>query len=44
MQKDEIIECSIESLAFGGRGVAHVDGMAVFVEGGLPGDTVTARV
>ena len=44
LQKDEIIECSIESLAFGGRGVAHVDGMAVFVAGGLPGDTVTARV
>ncbi|WP_319583346.1 23S rRNA (uracil(1939)-C(5))-methyltransferase RlmD [uncultured Pseudodesulfovibrio sp.] len=44
LQKDKIIECSIESLAFGGRGVAHVDGMAVFVEGGLPGDTVKARV
>ncbi|WP_207261678.1 23S rRNA (uracil(1939)-C(5))-methyltransferase RlmD [Desulfovibrio sp. Huiquan2017] len=44
LQKDDIIECSIESLAFGGRGVAHVDGMAVFVAGGLPGDTVTARV
>ena len=43
-QKDDILECSIESLAFGGRGVAHVDGMAVFVAGGLPGDTVTARV
>ena len=44
LQKNEVIECSIESLAFGGRGVAHVDGMAVFVAGGLPGDTVTARV
>lgn len=44
LRKDEIIECSIESLAFGGRGVARVDGMAVFVAGGLPGDTVTARV
>ncbi|EGB14836.1 RNA methyltransferase, TrmA family [Pseudodesulfovibrio mercurii] len=44
LQKDDVIECSIESLAFGGRGVAHVDGMAVFVAGGLPGDTVTARV
>ena len=44
LHKDDIIECSIESLAFGGRGVAHMDGMAVFVAGGLPGDTVTARV
>lgn len=44
MKKDDRIECTIESLAFGGRGVARIDGMAVFVEGGLPGDTVTARV
>jgi len=42
--KDDIIECTIESLAFGGRGVARVDGMAVFVAGGLPGDVVSARV
>lgn len=44
LEKDGIIECSIESLAYGGRGVARVDGMAVFVAGGLPGDTVRARV
>ena len=44
LTKDDTIECTIESLAFGGRGVAHVDGMAVFVAGGLPGDTVRARV
>ncbi|MEF2230896.1 MAG: 23S rRNA (uracil(1939)-C(5))-methyltransferase RlmD [Pseudodesulfovibrio sp.] len=44
LKKDDRIECAIESLAFGGRGVARVDGMAVFVAGGLPGDTVSARV
>ena len=44
LKKDDRIECAIESLAFGGRGVARVDGMAVFVAGGLPGDTVRARV
>lgn len=44
LEKDSVIECEIESLAYGGRGVARVDGMAVFVAGGLPGDTVTARV
>ncbi|CCH48818.1 23S rRNA (uracil(1939)-C(5))-methyltransferase RlmD [Pseudodesulfovibrio piezophilus] len=42
--KDSIVECEIESLAYGGRGVAKVDGMAVFVAGGLPGDTVSARI
>jgi 23S rRNA (uracil1939-C5)-methyltransferase len=44
LPKDGLVECQIESLAYGGRGVAHVDGMAVFVAGGLPGDTVSARI
>lgn len=44
LQKNSLIECAVDSLAFGGRGVARVDGMAVFVAGGLPGDTVRARV
>lgn len=42
--KDEIITCTVESLAQDGRGVAHVDGLAVFVDGGLPGDVVRARI
>ena len=44
LKKDDVVKCEIESLAFGGRGVARVDGMAVFVAGGLPGDTVEARI
>lgn len=31
---------SIESLDHEGRGVAHVDGKAIFIEGALPGETV----
>jgi 23S rRNA (uracil1939-C5)-methyltransferase len=34
----------IESLDQEGRGVAHRDGKVVFVEGALPGETVTAAV
>ena len=30
---------SIESLDQGGRGVAHLDGKTIFVDGGLPGET-----
>jgi 23S rRNA (uracil1939-C5)-methyltransferase len=30
----------IESLAHDGRGVAHVEGKAVFIEGGLPGELI----
>ena len=34
----------IDSLAFGGRGVARAEGFVVFVAGGLPGDRVLAEV
>src|SRR5207253_981717 len=34
----------IDSLAFGGRGVARHDGVVVFVGGALPGDRVRARI
>jgi len=38
------LELRIDSLAFGGRGVARTDGFVIFVEGALPGDLVRARV
>ncbi|WP_243544080.1 23S rRNA (uracil(1939)-C(5))-methyltransferase RlmD [Pseudodesulfovibrio tunisiensis] len=44
LEKGNIVECEVESLAFGGRGVARVHGMAVFIEGALPGDTVEAEI
>jgi 23S rRNA (uracil1939-C5)-methyltransferase len=34
----------VESLAFGGKGVAKIEGYTVFVERGLPGQLVDARV
>ena len=34
----------IDSLAYGGNGVARLNGFVVFVRRGLPGDTVRARV
>jgi 23S rRNA (uracil1939-C5)-methyltransferase len=37
-------ELTIESLDQEGRGVAHVDGKVVFVEGALPGEEVTAEI
>ncbi len=39
-KKEQKHEVTISDLAFGGTGVAHIDGMAVFVEGGIPGDRV----
>ena len=38
------IELSVDSLAYGGAGVARLDGYVVFVAGGVPGDRVRARV
>ena len=38
------LELEIDSLAFGGRGVARADGLVVFVSGALPGDRVRAEV
>src|SRR3954469_23200319 len=41
--KDQEIELDVESLAYGGNGVARLDGFVVFVRRGLPGDRVRAR-
>src|SRR5213078_1952634 len=38
------LELNVESLAYGGAGVARTDGYVVFVQGGLPGDRVKAVV
>jgi 23S rRNA (uracil1939-C5)-methyltransferase len=42
--KDQELELRIESLAYGGNGVARLNGFVVFVRRGLPGDVVRARV
>jgi 23S rRNA (uracil1939-C5)-methyltransferase len=42
--RDQELELDVESLAFGGNGVARLNGFVVFVRRGLPGDKVRARV
>jgi 23S rRNA (uracil1939-C5)-methyltransferase len=42
--RGESLELEIESLAYGGRGVARRNGYVVFVAGALPGDRVLAEV
>jgi 23S rRNA (uracil1939-C5)-methyltransferase len=43
-RRGELLELEIDSLAFGGRGVARAEGFVVFVAGALPGDRVQAEV
>jgi 23S rRNA (uracil1939-C5)-methyltransferase len=42
--RNQELELTIDSLAYGGNGVARLDGFVVFVRRGLPGDRVRARV
>src|SRR5918996_4226753 len=42
--KGQELELRVDSLAYGGNGVARLNGFVVFVRRGLPGDTVRARV
>jgi 23S rRNA (uracil1939-C5)-methyltransferase len=44
VQRDQEVDLDVESLAYGGNGVARLDGYVVFVRRGLPGDRVRARV
>ncbi len=44
LARGEVLELTVDSLAFGGAGVARRDGYVVFVQGGMPGDRVRAEV
>lgn len=44
MRTGEPITCTIETLAYGGDGLARVDGRVVFIPGTITGETLCARV
>ena len=43
MRKGDIIELTIEKMVYGGRGLAHHNNRAVFVDAAIPGERVMAR-
>ncbi len=44
IKKGTVVEAEVTDVAFGGRGIAKLDGLVMFIEGALPGDRVTATV
>lgn len=44
MQKNQIIELEITDLSYEAMGVAHYEGMTVFVNNALPGEKVKAKI
>lgn len=44
VKKGREIEVEITQVAFGGKGLCRVDGMAVFVDQAIPGDRVLVRI
>lgn len=44
LEKDEIVELRVDSIAFEGKAIAKIDGYVVFISGGVPGDLVKAKI
>lgn len=44
VKKGQQLDLEVTDIAFGGRGLTRVDGLAVFVDQAVPGDRVLARV
>ncbi len=44
VKKGQTLELYVDRIAFGGKGLCRVDGMAVFVDQAVPGDRVMARI
>lgn len=44
VKKGKTYQIEIEDAAYEGKGIGHIDGMAVFVKNTAPGDVVTARI
>src|SRR2546428_13794387 len=43
-RRGDVLDLTIDDLAFGGEGVGRVHGYVMFVRGGLPGDQLRVKV
>jgi len=44
VKKGNIYNVHIEGIAYGGKGIARIDGFVIFVSGGIPGDIVSCLI
>jgi len=44
VKKGQVVELEITAIAFGGKGMARLNGLAVFIDQAIPGDRVRARI
>ena len=44
LRKGELIELTIEKMAYGAHGIGRIDDFVVFVRSAVPGDRITARI
>jgi 23S rRNA (uracil1939-C5)-methyltransferase len=44
VKKGQVVELEITGIAFGGKGMARLNGLAVFIDQAIPGDRVRARI
>jgi 23S rRNA (uracil1939-C5)-methyltransferase len=44
VKKGQILDVDVDNIAFGGRGLVRIDGLAVFIDGAVPGDRARIRV
>jgi len=43
LRKGDTVELSIDKVAYGGQGIARLNGLVIFVRGAIPGDRIMAR-
>ena len=44
LRKGDIVQLQIDQMAYGGKGVARLNGFVIFVRGAVPGDSIRGRV
>ena len=44
MDKGTVVELTITDMTDDGKGIGHIDGLTVFVDGSIPGDAVRGKI